>query len=130
MFSYSFLANTFTSQYNSIYTEGVLESRAGLTVNFRNTIYTSDDTLAYQETQEIVVDSSGKWWMNIGRGLTTSLSVNDSIFQLDFSADSVGLRIELDTSGTYLVFDKNFTAINNAYYAPVNRSGNILKSFK
>ena len=105
-------------QNNSIYTEGVLESRAGLTVNFRNTIYTSDDALAYQETQEIVVDSSGKWWMNIGRGLTTSLSVNDSIFQLDFSDDSVGLRIELDTSGTYLAFsDKNFAAVTNAYYA-------------
>ncbi len=115
-----FMANSVFAQNEKVFVEGTLVDFKSQTVVFRNTIYNFFDPTSYQETVSVSIDGTGKWWLSVGSGDLTSASSNATVMSLDFSTDSIGLVIEVDTGGGFQVIaDANFTYVPMAYYAKV-----------
>ena len=106
------------SAFDGIYLEGINSTLQNSTVTYRNTFYTPSEPDYYVETGTLGIDSTGKWWLNVGEGMVSVSSYLSDFQQIDFSIDSISLMVEFDDGSGYIIIsDEFFGRLPYAYYS-------------
>ena len=106
------------AQFNGIDFEGFFRDSVNTNADIEVRIYATGHINYYEEVHSINIDTTGKWWLTIGDGVRSLSSELDSLYQVDFSLDSIGIAVSVDFgSTTYQVLDKQLKNVPYAFHS-------------